>query len=233
VLGISWLDPSYIFQNGGSAALWIVVAIIFAECGLLIGFFLPGDTLLFSVGVLTATGVVRTPIWLSCVLLTVAAILGNLTGYEIGRKAGPAVLSSERLRLLKPEHVARTEAFFDRYGAPAIILARFVPIVRTVITVVAGVARMSRRRYLTLSAIGAVAWVFGVTLLGFFLGRIPFVRDNIEPHIDLILLGVIVLSVLPPLIHLVRERHRSRRSGRTVTSGESEEPTADADAPQR
>lgn len=209
-VGIDWLDPTYIINSYGAAALWITLAIIFAECGLLLGFFLPGDTLLFSVGVLTANDVMDQPIWLSCLVLTLGAVAGNIVGYEIGRKVGPRVFESERIRLLRPEHVERTQTFFDRYGAPAIILARFVPIVRTVITVVAGVAHMDRRRYFALSAIGGALWVLSVTLLGYFLGGVPFVRNNIQ-RLDLVLLAIVVLSILPVVVHLVMDRRRSRR----------------------
>lgn len=222
MLGLDWLDPGYIINNAGDAALWITLGIIFAECGLLFGFFLPGDTLLFSVGVLTANDVMDQPILMSCIVLTVGAIVGNIVGYEIGRGAGPRVLESERIRLLRPEHVQRTEAFFDKYGAPAIVLARFVPIVRTVITVVAGVARMDRRRYLVLSASGGVLWVFSITLLGYFLGGVPFVRDHIEPHLDLVLLGIVTASVLPVAVHLLLDRRRHRAG--TAAAGTAGEP---------
>ncbi|MGH3425043.1 MAG: DedA family protein, partial [Nocardioidaceae bacterium] len=203
MIGIDWLDPGHILGTAGSAALWITLGIIFAECGVLLGFFLPGDTLLFTVGVFIANDVVDHSVWFACVVLGLGAILGNICGYEIGRAVGPRVFESGRQRLLRPEHVERTQAFFERFGAPAIILARFVPIVRTVITVLAGVARMDRRRYLVLSAVGGMLWVFSVTLLGYFLGGVPFVRDFVEPHLDLVLLGVVLLSVLPVGVHLL------------------------------
>lgn len=211
VIGIDWLDPGHILDTAGAAALWIAVAMLFAECGLLLGFFLPGDTLLFSVGVFVSAGVIDHTVWFCCVMLSIGATLGNLCGYEIGRVAGPMVLHSKRTRLLKQHHVDRTEQFFDKYGTPAIILARFVPIVRTVITVVAGVAKMGRRRYLVLSTLGGALWCFSVTLLGYYLGQIPFVRHYIEPHLDLVLLGVVLLSVLPVVVHLLLDMRRSRR----------------------
>lgn len=207
-MGLDWLSPQHLLGNGGGAALWIVVGIIFAECGLLLGFFLPGDTLLFSLGVFIANGVVDYSIWFAATVLAIAAVVGNLVGYEIGRRAGPAVLESDRQRFLKHEHVERTQRFFERYGTPAIIMARFVPMVRTVITVVAGVARMDRRRYFLLSAVGGVVWIFGLTLLGYFLGGVPFVRDTVEPHLDLLILGVVALSIFPITLHLLVGRGR-------------------------
>ncbi len=135
-------------------------------------------------------------------LITVSALAGNLVGYWVGRKAGPAVFSRPSSRLFKQEYVDKTAAFFESYGARAIVLARFVPVVRTFITVMAGVARMDFRRYTTYSAIGAVLWGTGVTLLGYFLGQIQLVRDNIE----LMLIAVVAISVLPIFVELVRAR---------------------------
>src|ERR1700712_705691 len=146
------------------------MVILFAECGLLVGFFLPGDSLLFTAGLLVAGGLVA-PLWVVLLLLPVAAIAGNLVGYWIGRKAGPAVFNKPDSRLFKAEYVDRSQAFFDRNGARTILLARFVPIVRTFATVMAGAARMDLRRYALFSVIGGVAWAAGVTLLGHRLGR--------------------------------------------------------------
>jgi membrane-associated protein len=193
----------------GSYGLIGLLAIIFAECGLLIGFFLPGDTLLFSAGLVLAINdpsikLPALPVLL--VTLPIAAILGNLVGYWIGFKAGPAVFDRPKSRLFKPEYVTRSRAFFDRYGAATIVLARFVPIVRTVATVMAGVGKMRYSLYVLYSIIGAVIWTDGVLLLGYWLGHIKFVRNTIAPKIDLILVAVIVLSLLPTLIHLVRAR---------------------------
>lgn len=182
--------------------------IIFAECGLLIGFFLPGDSLLFTAGLFVANGFIGTPIWLVCLLLTVCAVAGNVVGYVIGYMVGPALFHRPQSRLFKHEHVDKTHAFFERYGPRAIVLARFVPIVRTFITVIAGVGRMDPRRYLTYSVIGGVAWATGVTLLGFWLGRITFVKE----HVELILIGIVALSVLPIVIEAMKARRQSRRA---------------------
>ncbi len=204
-LGPEWLQPDVIIQWLGPWALVGLALIVFAECGLLLGFFLPGDSLLFTAGLFVASGAIQAPIWLVCVLLVAAAFVGNVVGYYIGRAAGPAVFDKPRSRLFKPKHVLRTQEFFDKYGTRAIVLGRFVPIVRTFITVMAGVGRMDAKRYLTYSFIGGVLWAAGVTLLGFWLGQFAFVRDNIE----LMLILIVVLSILPIVVEIVR----ARRSG--------------------
>ena len=154
--------------------------IIFAECGLLVGFFLPGDSLLFTAGLFVAAGTIDTPLWLVCVLLTVCAFVGNVVGYYIGPKAGPALFSKPESKIFKKEYVDKTQEFFDKYGARAIVLARFVPIVRTFITAMAGVGRMDPKKYFTYSAIGGVAWAAGLTVLGYFLGQVSFIKNNLE-----------------------------------------------------
>ena len=202
-LGPSWLDPGSLIESFGLVGILVIV---FAECGLLLGFFLPGDSLLFTAGLLVTTGALGQPLWLVCLLIVLAAIAGNLCGYAIGRKAGPAIFDRPDSRLFKAEHVDRTYAFFDRYGSQAIVLGRFVPIVRTFITVMAGVGKMDVRRYVFYSTIGGVLWGAGVTVLGYYLGRIEFVRDNIEP----LLIGIVALSFIPIAIELARKRSRRR-----------------------
>ncbi|HEV7827964.1 MAG TPA: VTT domain-containing protein [Pseudonocardiaceae bacterium] len=204
----SWLDPDHLLRMLGPYVLVGLCLIIFAECGLLIGFFLPGDSLLFTAGLFVASGLIGTPIWLVCLLLTVCAVAGNVAGYYLGYRAGPALFNRPDSRLFKREHVDKTHAFFDRYGARAIVLGRFVPIVRTFITAIAGVGRMDARKYFLYSIIGGVVWASGVTLLGFWLGRITFVRD----HVELILVGIVALSFIPIVIELVRARRPSRRT---------------------
>ena len=204
-LGPQWLQPDSIIAWLGPWALVGVAVIIFAECGLLLGFFLPGDSLLFTAGLFAVSDAgIGAPLWLVCVVAVVAAFAGNVCGYYIGRAAGPAIFDKPKSRLFKPAHVARTQAFFDKYGNRAIVLGRFVPIVRTFITVMAGVAQMSPRRYFTYSAIGGVAWAAGVTLLGAVLGQFAFVKANIE----LILLLVVFLSILPIIIEVIRARRK-------------------------
>jgi membrane-associated protein len=201
-LGPEWLQPDVIISWLGPWAVIGLCLIVFAECGLLLGFFLPGDSLLFTAGLFVAQGAIQAPLWVVCIVLVVAAFAGNATGYWIGRAAGPAIFDRPRSRLFKPEHVVKTQEFFDKYGNRAIVLARFVPIVRTFITVMAGVGRMAAKRYLTYSLIGGVAWAAGVTLLGFWLGQFAFVRDNIE----LMLILIVLLSVLPIIVEIVRAR---------------------------
>jgi membrane-associated protein len=224
-LGPEWLDPQFIIEWLGPWALAGVCLIIFAECGLLVGFFLPGDSLLFITGLAVVTGLIDTPLWLVCILLVVAAFLGNVCGYYIGRKAGPAIFDKPNSRLFKRENVDRTQAFFDKYGNRAIVLGRFVPIVRTFITVMAGVGRMDAKRFFTFSAIGGVAWAAGVTLLGAALGQIQFVRDNIE----LMLILVVLISVLPIVFEVIKARREKKLGAQglaeDVLDGASEEPT--------
>ncbi len=202
-LGPSWLDPGQLIETFGLIGILVIV---FAECGLLIGFFLPGDSLLFTAGLLVARDDIKQPLWLVCVLICVAAIAGNQVGYLIGRKAGPAVFNRPDSRFFKQEYVDKSYAFFDRYGPRAIVLARFVPIVRTFITVTAGVGRMDYRTYTTYSVIGGVLWGAGVTILGFSLGNVEFVAD----HIELILIGIVLVSVIPIAIELLRQRSKNR-----------------------
>ena len=204
-LGPAFLDPERILETLGPWALWGAVAIIFAECGLLIGFFLPGDSLLFITGMFVSQGFIHLdPVWV-CLFLTIAAIVGNLVGYGIGYRAGPAIFKRDDSRLFKASHVARTHAFFEKHGVQAIVLARFVPIVRTFITVVAGVGRMPFRTYAIFSTLGALLWATGVTVLGYFLGQVAFIRDNVE----VILIVVVLVSVIPIGIEALRHRRRA------------------------
>ena len=202
LLGIDWLDPQYLLDRFGDYALWGAAAVIFAECGLLIGFFLPGDSLLFTVGLLVAQGKIDYPLWLCCLVLTAAALLGNACGYYIGDKAGPRIFHRENSRLFKKEYVDKTHAFFEKYGNRAVVLARFVPIVRTFITVMAGVGTMRFRPFITYSAIGALIWASGVTLLGHALGNVALVRN----HIELMLLAIVLVSVVPILLEYLRHK---------------------------
>jgi membrane-associated protein len=201
-LGPSWLDPQQMLEAFGTWALWGAAAIVFAECGLLLGFFLPGDSLLFTVGLLTGAGTMHQPLWMAALVLTAAAFAGNAVGYEIGRASGPRIFSKPDSTLFKREYVDKTMAFFDKYGGRAIVLARFVPIVRTFITVTAGVGRMNRTRYLVYSGLGGVLWASGVTVLGQVLGKIEFVARNIE----VILIAVVVISVIPIGVEWWRRR---------------------------
>jgi membrane-associated protein len=198
------LDPTQLINTFGLIG---IVAILFAECGLLVGVFLPGDSLLFTAGLLAAGGLVA-PLWVLLLLLPVAAIAGNLVGWWIGRKAGPAVFERPDSRLLKAQYVQRAESFFERNGARTVLLARFVPVVRTFSSVMAGAARMDFRRLALYSVIGGVLWAAGVTLLGYWLGQVAVVRV----HVELFILGIVVLSLVPIAIEVVRNRRRSPRT---------------------
>jgi membrane-associated protein len=200
----SFLDPTQLIGTFGLIGLMVV---IFAECGLLLGFFLPGDSLLFTAGLLSSGGLIAPLGWL-LVLLPVAAVAGNLVGWWIGRTAGPAVFERPGSRLVRPQHVQRTRAFFERNGARTIVLARFVPVVRTFVTVMAGVARMDLRRFALHSAVGGVLWAGGVTLLGFWLGQVAVVRD----HVELFILGIVALSLVPVAVEALRARRAGRRA---------------------
>ncbi len=202
LLGTNWLDPQYLLNTFGDYALWGAAAVIFAECGLLIGFFLPGDSLLFTVGLLVAQDKIHYPLWLCCLVLTVAALAGNAVGYGIGVRAGPRLFQREDSRLFKQSYVDKTHAFFDKYGNRAVLLARFVPIVRTFITAMAGVGTMRFRPFIVFSAIGAVVWATGVTLLGHALGNVALIRD----HIEIMLLAIVAVSVVPIGVEFLRHR---------------------------
>jgi membrane-associated protein len=202
-VGTSSLDAQHLISTFGLIGLLVIV---FAECGLLVGFFLPGDSLLFTAGLLVSQGKFHQPLALVCLLVAVAAVAGNQVGYEIGRRAGPAVFNKPDSRLFRRDYVDKTNAFFDRYGARAIIMARFVPIVRTFITVMAGAGRMDYRKYTVFSLIGGVLWGVGVTLLGYWLGGVQFVAG----HIELILIAIVVVSVIPIVVELLRARRRTK-----------------------
>jgi membrane-associated protein len=181
----------------------VLTAIVFVETGLLIGFFLPGDSLLITAGLVAATGALN--IWWLNVLLCAAAIIGDSVGYAIGRRLGPALFTREKSRLFNPKHVERTRVFYERYGAKTIVIARFVPIVRTFAPVVAGVGMMNYRRFLTYNVVGGIGWVVSMTWAGYLLGRaIP----DINRHIHIVVVVVIILSVIPIVVEVIRERRR-------------------------
>lgn len=199
-----WLSAEGLFNLLGPWALIGFTVVIFVECAIFLGMFFPGDSLLFLTGMLVAAGDISEPLWLVLLVLYLAAILGNVVGYHVGAAVGPKLFNRPDSRLLKPEHVQKTHDFFEKYGARSIILARFVPIVRSLITAVAGIAGMDQRKFYLYSAIGAVFWVIGVVLLGVALGQVAFVRDNLEAF----LIGFVVLSTIPIFVEL--RHHRAR-----------------------
>ncbi|MET7747253.1 VTT domain-containing protein [Micromonospora sp. NPDC005367] len=216
-LGPDWLDPEWLISTFG---LLGILAIVFAESGLLIGFFLPGDSLLFTAGLLTADGQYITyPLWLVCLLVTIAAVAGDQVGYAFGRKVGPSLFRRPNSRLFKQENVLKAHEFFEKYGARSIVLARFVPIVRTFTPIVAGVSGMNYRTFVTYNVIGGVLWGSGVTVLGYFLGQIPFVKD----HIELILVAIVAVSVIPIAIELLRARIAAKRGASAAERAATEE----------
>jgi membrane-associated protein len=210
---LSLLNAENLLHLLGPYVLVGLCGIVFAECGLLIGFFLPGDSLLFTAGLFVAKGWIDTPLWLACVLLTVCAFVGNVVGYGIGYRVGPALFSKPDSKLFKKEYVERTHVFFEKYGPRAIVLARFVPIVRTFITAMAGVARMEPRKYFTYSFVGGAGWAIGVTVLGYFLGQFDVVRRNIE----LFLVAIVLISVIPIIIEFLNARRANRAGQESAT----------------
>lgn len=212
-LGPQWLDPQYLVSAMGAWVVPIIAVIIFAECGLLIGFFLPGDSLLFPLGLFIAKGSVHTPLWIACVVMSVCAVVGNIVGYYVGYGIGPRLFNKPDSKLFKREYVDRTHEFFERYGTRAIFLARFVPVIRTFITAVAGVGRMDRRKYFSVSIVGGIVWATGVLVAGYFLGKISFIGNNV----DLILVLIVILSVIPMVIEWVRHRKEKRLADNETT----------------
>ncbi len=209
---IPWLDPAHLIHTAGPWALLVVCFIVFAETGLLVGFLLPGDTLLVIAGLLTNThDIFGVNIWVVSLLIALAAFLGGEVGYVIGHKGGPAIFERKDSGLFSRKNVERTNAFFEKYGGLTIILARFVPIVRTFAPVVAGVGHMPWRRYSLYNLIGAVLWGVGVTMLGYVIGFIPPVATFVTSYIDVILLGVVVLTIAVTTWHYLRERAKVRK----------------------
>jgi membrane-associated protein len=202
----SFLDPEWLVSTFGLIG---ILSVVFAESGLLVGFFLPGDSLLFTTGLLIADGTyLHQPLWLMCLLVSVAAVLGDQFGYLFGRRFGPALFRRPNSRLFKQQNLTRARDFFERYGARSIVLARFVPVVRTFTPIVAGASHMRYRKFLSYNVLGGTLWACGVTVLGYFLGQVGFVRSNIE----LILIGIVVVSVVPVAVEVIRSRLRSRRA---------------------
>ena len=209
-----WLDPQKIISRGGYL---LIFAIIFAESGLLIGFFLPGDSLLFTAGMFaagtfaTAFPNVQSNIWVLLIGVFVAAVAGDQVGYVFGRKAGPALFSRPDSRFFKQEHLEKAQEFFERHGPRAIVLARFVPIVRTFCPIVAGAGHMEYTTFVRFNVVGGLLWGVGVTLLGYYLGNVAIIAD----HVEIALLLVVAVSLIPIAIEVLR----SRRSKRSETVG--------------
>ncbi|MEU3681654.1 VTT domain-containing protein [Streptomyces sp. NPDC030592] len=203
-LGPEWISPDYLIET---FSLPGILLIVFAESGLFA--FLPGDSLLFTAGLFVAQGeFISQPLWLVCTLIVAAAVLGDQVGYMIGKFFGPKLFSRPNSKLFKQENLEKAHEFMDKYGPKAIVLARFVPIVRTFAPIVAGAGRMKYRTFLTYNVIGGVAWGTGVTLAGYWLGQIEFIRTNVEA----ILVLIVVVSVVPIAIEYLRERKKKQRA---------------------
>ncbi|MEV7137227.1 DedA family protein [Streptomyces tauricus] len=214
-LGPSWLDPDYLLDSFG---IWGLLLIVFAESGLLIGFFLPGDSLLFTAGMLITSDALDFPLWGAVVLICIAAIVGDQVGYMFGKKVGPSLFTRPDSRLFKQENVTKAHEFFEKHGPKSLVLARFVPIVRTFTPIIAGVSGMKYRSFLIFNVIGGILWGAGVTLLGSWLGSIEFVRKNIEP----ILLLIVFISVVPIIIEFMRARGKSKKDVANGSQAESQ-----------
>jgi membrane-associated protein len=208
---IPWLDPQNLIEGFGAFALLGICFIVFAETGLLVGFLLPGDTLLIITGLLTFQGVIDIPIIWVCLAISLAAFLGGEVGYLIGHKAGPRIFERKETGLFSIENVKRTNGFFERFGGFAVIVARFVPIVRTFAPVAAGVGHMNYKKYTLYNAIGALIWGTGLTLAGYLLGYIPPLSDFVTKYIDVILLGAVAIAVVPTVYHYIQSMVKARK----------------------
>jgi len=184
----------------------LLVGIVFAETGLLVGLFLPGDSLLITAGLLASAG--KLDIWWLNILVIAAAIVGDSTGYAIGVRLGPRIFTREKSLLFNPKHVVRTQRFYEKYGPKTIVIARFVPIIRTFAPVLAGVGAMRYRRFLTYNVAGGIGWVASMTWAGYLLGQtVP----NISKHIHVLVIVIIILSVIPIAVEVYRERRKTFR----------------------
>jgi len=217
------LNPRDLLESFGPWATIGLFLIIFAETGLLIGFFLPGDSLLFAAGILASQGNLNIAvIAIGCFL---AAVIGDQVGYTIGHRAGPALFRRPDSRIFKQKYVDRTKEFFEKHGPKTILLARFVPIVRTFAPVLAGVGEMDRRTFTTYNVIGGFIWAVGVTIAGYVLGE-AIGANNVDKYLLPIIAVIIVLSILPPVIEALRERRRNR-SAAAASPADAEAEAAD------
>jgi membrane-associated protein len=199
----------------GWGGIPVMTVIVFAETGLLIGFFLPGDSLLFIAGFLASpAGKGTLPIVPLIVILSLAAVVGDTVGYWIGAKAGPPIFNRPQSRFFRRDHLLAAHEFYERHGGKTIILARFIPIIRTFAPVVAGAASMGYRRFVAYNVFGGIGWVTGMSLLGYYLGRVEWIQKNLEKAVII----VILLSISPMFIHYFMERRRKAARARSEGS---------------
>ena len=191
---------------GSTLGVSALIGIVFAETGLLVGFFLPGDSLLFSIGV--ASGASGVNVYALAGMLMIAVIVGDNMGYFLGRKAGPKIFSRPKSRFFHPDHLQRTREFYKKFGPRAVVYARFVPIIRTCTPFISGVAEMPYPKFLTFSIFGGIVWIVFMTTLGYQLGQVAVVKQNFEK----VVLGIIFVSVLPILLELRRNRAAQKAS---------------------
>jgi membrane-associated protein len=192
-----------VIQNYGTWTYAILFLIVFCETGLVVTPVLPGDSLLFAAGAFAATGVLDP--WMLCILLSVAAILGDAVNYMIGAKIGPKIFHKENVRFLNKEYLKRTHDFYEKHGGKTIIIARFMPIIRTFAPFVAGIGKMTYAKFAVYNVTGALLWVFSFILGGYYFGNIPVVKKNFT----LVIMAIIFISILPGIIAFINERRKS------------------------
>ena len=200
-----FLKPENIIEYGG---LILLAGVIFAETGLFFGFFLPGDSLLFVAGLMVGTKKIDAALWLVLLVVCLAAIIGDSVGYAFGKKVGPLLYKKEDSLLFKKKHLEMAKDFYNRNGGFALVLGRFVPIIRTFVPIFAGMVKLEYRKFIVYNLIGGVVWVNSMIIAGFFLGGIPFIKKNLE----IIVVGIVLVSVIPVVLTFLRERKRSREN---------------------
>lgn len=209
----SWLDPQHLLSGLTTPVIAVLCLIIFIESSVFP--VLPGDSLLFTAGLFIANGTLDAPLWLVCVLVTVAALLGNVVGYYIGYFVGPKLFNRPDSKIFKQEYVHKTHEFLEKHGPKAVVLARFVPFVRTFITWIAGIGRMDPKRYFTYTIIGGILWAAGITVLGSLLGGVPFIANNV----DAIFVLIVLVSVVPIVLEYLKARREKKN---TAASAETD-----------
>jgi len=219
-----WLDPKILLSGLTVPVITVLCLIIFIESSVFP--VLPGDSLLFPAGLLIANGSIKAPLWLVCVLVTLAALIGNMLGYGLGWKIGPWLFRKPDSKFFNKKYVDQTHAFLEKHGPKAVVLARFVPFVRTFITWIAGIGKMDPKKYFTYTVIGGILWAAGITALGHLLGGVTFIEKNI----DAIFILIVLVSVVPIVIEYLKARREKKHAGNGTDAAA---PAADMDATQQ